>query len=135
MKTTYWMSCNFCSRDSCSTNFFWLEKPRLVILRFCENYFTNIFVSLVRARNHNPKRHKLGLWFASRSKPTKAAVGNVLPKIYSSRAGLSNKKEFMENECLEQKLQLTGLIYPPLPLLKTKVTGVMKFRTCTLPKF
>jgi hypothetical protein len=52
-----------------------------------------------------------------------------VPKIYSSRVGLSNKKEFMENECLEQKLQLTALIPPPLPslpLLKTKVTGVSK---------
>jgi hypothetical protein len=52
-------------------------------------------------------------------------VGNVLPKIYSSRVGLSNKKEFVENEFLEQKLQLRR-VYPPPFFLKTKVTGVSK---------
>jgi hypothetical protein len=52
------------------------------------------------------KRQKLGLGLASRTKPTKAAEGNILPKIHSLRVELSNKKRFMENESLEQKLQL-----------------------------
>jgi hypothetical protein len=34
-------------------------------------------------------------------------------KICSSRLGLSNKNEFMENKCLEQNLQLTVRIPPP----------------------
>jgi hypothetical protein len=60
------------------------------------------------------KRQKLGLGLASRTKPTKAAVGNILSKIYSSRVELSNKKKFMENECLEQKLQLIEYeVFPP----------------------
>ena len=105
--TTYWMSCNFCYRYSFSTNFFLLERPRLLTPRFCHKYFTNIFVGLVRAKTPTLKMTKFRVRLASRTKPTKAAMENIFPKINSSSVELSNKKKFMENGLLEQKLQLT----------------------------
>jgi hypothetical protein len=69
-------------------------------------YFANIFVGLVRARNPNPKKTKLGLGLASRTKPTKAGVGKVLPNINSTRVELYNKKSLRKKESPEQELQL-----------------------------
>jgi hypothetical protein len=85
-----------------------LEKPRLVVFRFCETISHTSLLVWYEQETTTLKRQKLGLWLASRTKLTKAAVGNVLPKNVQFEGGAFQKKEkrFMENECLEQKLQL-----------------------------
>jgi hypothetical protein len=44
------------------------------------------------SKKPQPEMTKTGLGFAYRTKPTKTVVEMVLPKLNSSRVGLSNKK-------------------------------------------
>jgi hypothetical protein len=73
-----------------------LEKPKLRLLDVIKTISQASLLVWYEQEISTLKRQKLVLGSASRTNSTKAVVGYALPKINSSRVGLSNKK-FTEN--------------------------------------
>jgi hypothetical protein len=100
-----------------------MERPTLGLSAFDGERSSKEDAKLPQANNLHLKwgKTKLGLWLFARTKSTNVAFAKTFSKIPRSSIDLSNKKKFLKNDAVKQKLQLMQFVVFPADIVRANV--------------